>query len=237
VPSNTSLPQRSATSERSVPKMKVAVLLLALVALSLSQSYQLIYFDGHGRGEQIRLFFADQSVTYTDTRLDWDTFVKLKPTFPWGLLPVLNISGIGYLSDTEALNVWLGRRWKQWPSDQMTEQRLIAYASASEDLRLQKNSILGTGNSAPPADQTKFLPVVRDWLSYFERNLQVYNSKPYLSGTQFTPVDCRVWDILDQIFEIMKLYPNLYDNYPLTQAFRSNVSKRPNIAEYLKHRK
>jgi len=59
----------------------------------------------------------------------------------------------------------------------------------------------------------------------------------FLLGNLFTPIDCRVWDVLDQIQTLMSNYPNLYKTYPLTSAFISKVAARPNIAEYLKHRK
>jgi len=217
-------------------KLSLALLLL-FISTVFTANLVLVYFDGRGRGEQHRLFFADQQIAYTDQRLTGAQFMKIKQSLPWGHVPVLNVSGT-VLADTAALNVYLGRQYNLWPSDSFTEQRLVAYASASEDLREQKNEMIGTGwTPVSPDLQRKFLPIVQDWLFYFERNLKSTGGSPYLCGNLFTPVDCRVWDILDQIAGCMSQYPNLYDNYPMTSGFRKAVATRPNIAQYLKNRK
>jgi len=202
----------------------------------------LTYFDARGRAEQIRLFFADQQIPYNDNRLTGAQFTALKTTFPYGHVPTLNYTANRYLADTAALNVYLGRTTGLWPTDFVDEEILLDYSGASEDLRLQKNDILGDGcgaTSAPPSAQTQFVPVIKEWLFYFERNLLTgYPQKgPYLLGDIFTPVDCRVWDVLDQIAGCMSQYPTIYNTYPTTERFRLAVASRPHIAGYLKMRK
>jgi len=219
------------------------LLFAALIAFTFAD-LDLTYFDGRGRAEQFRLFFASQQTPYNDIRLSGDQFEKLKKTFPWGHVPVLNSTAHpGYLADTAALNVYLGKVIGSglWPSDLIQEQVLLDYSGASEDLRLSKNSILGTGcgaGPAPPAAQPKFLKVLQDWLFYFERNLKTngYNG-PFLLGSMFTPVDCRVWDVLDQVQGCMNRYPNLYRAFPYTTNFTSSFANLPNIAAYLRTRK
>jgi len=201
---------------------------------------QLIYFDGRGRAEQFRIFFADQQIRYQDVRLTGAEFGKLKKSLPWGHLPVFNVTGktagtTQILADTAAMNVWIGKYAAAWPHDRFTEEILLDYSAASEDLRVIKNDIMGTDwCNATPATQKQFVPVLNSWLFYFERNLKM--SMPYLSGFMFTPVDCRVWDVLNQIQTLMNLYPNLYATYPNTNGFYQRVAARPNIAAYLQNR-
>jgi len=221
------------------------LLLLLLVSLALSKWQQnqldLTYFDGRGRAEQIRLFFADQQVVYNDVRLTGAQFEARKKSFPFGHVPVLNMTVGWYLADTAAIAVWNGKQSELWPMDANEEELLLAYSGASEDLRLQKNDVLGTDTDPVPPDvQTKFLPILQEWLFYFERSMangpQV-GAGPFLLGDLFTPVDCRVWDILDQIYDNLDQHHDVYDAYPHTLAFRNGVAARPNIAAYLRTRK
>uniref|UniRef100_A0A6B2LJS7 GST C-terminal domain-containing protein n=1 Tax=Arcella intermedia TaxID=1963864 RepID=A0A6B2LJS7_9EUKA len=150
----------------------------------------------------------------------------------------MNISGV-VLADTAAINVFLGKRTGLWPKDHedIQEEVLIDYASASEDLRIQRYNMLGFVVPVPHDVQAKFVVVLQDWLFYFERQLSSPRSLPYLLGERFTPVDCRVWDVLDQIGDLLSDYPDVYDSYKNVQIFRNSVQSRPNIAAYLKTRK
>jgi glutathione S-transferase len=218
------------------------LLLVLLLAVSSYAAMDLTYFDARGRAEQFRLFFADHQITYNDIRLTGPQFGQLQKTFPWGKVPVINTTQHpGYLADTAALNVYFGQMYNAWPTDILTEEILLDYSGASEDLRIAKIDILGTSTSpVDPGLQNQFAPILRDWLFYMERNLQTngFASRgPYLLGDRFTPVDCRVWDVMDQIHSNMDRYPNIYDPYVLTQRFRASVASRPNIAYYLAHRK
>jgi len=222
-------------------------LLIAKPSTAPGTIQQLIYFDGRGRAEQFRIFFADQQIQYDDVRLTGAQFEKLKKTFTWGHVPVVNITStipggppFQMLADTAALQGWIGKYTNMWPWDKLSEEVLMDYSSASEDLRLQKNAILGEGDyNATPSSQKQFLPILNGWLFYFERNLGYVNgitALPYLLGNLFTPVDCRVWDSLNQISTLMNLYPNLWNNYLNVNTWYTNVESRPNIAKYLKNR-
>jgi len=217
------------------------LILFAIFALAYGV-LDLTYFDARGRAEQFRLFFADQKVMYNDIRLTGAQFEARKTSFPWGHVPVVNMTEHpAYLADTAALVVFIGKRHNMWPTDDYTEEMLLDYSGASEDLRLQKNDILGTGDTpVDPNIQKTFLPILQEWLFYMERNLATSpysNIGPFLLGMMFTPVDCRVWDVMDQIHSNMDKYPNVYDPFVLTQRFRVAVAARPNIAAYLKTRK
>jgi glutathione S-transferase len=50
--------------------------------------YKLTYFDGRGRAEIIRLILVTADVPFTDNRITFEEFGKLKPTLPFGQLPV-----------------------------------------------------------------------------------------------------------------------------------------------------
>ncbi|CAG9858179.1 unnamed protein product [Phyllotreta striolata] len=56
-------------------------------------SYKVIYFDFTGRAEPIRWLFSYGNIPFTDQRVSREEWVKLKPTTPFGQLPVLEIDG------------------------------------------------------------------------------------------------------------------------------------------------
>jgi len=220
------------------------MLLLTLLALTAIAhgAMDLTYFNARGRAEQFRLFFADRQASYNDIRLSGAQFEGLKKTFPWGHVPTLNTTAHPtYLADTAAMIVFVGKMYNMWPMDNTVEEVLLDYSGASEDLRIQKNDMLGTSvNPATPQQQMAFVPVLQEWLFYMERNLQINGfagKGPYLLGDMFTSVDCRVWDVMDQISSNMNMYPNIYQPFTMTERFRKAVASRPNIANYLMHRK
>lgn len=60
-------------------------------------SYKLIYFNMRGGGEVVRFVFAQTGVKYEDFRVAADTngdqWREMKPSTPFGVLPVLEIDG------------------------------------------------------------------------------------------------------------------------------------------------
>jgi len=194
----------------------------------------LTYFDILGRGEQIRLWFADKEVKYKDIRVTGDEWPAIKKTFPWGKIPVLNDTMGHIYADSEGIAVVLTTDAGVWPSDQYVAGELMSYAGASEDLRISMNDNFPDNSTD---NQRKFLPIFQDWLGYFEKNLDHNGLMPYLSGASFTAIDTRVWDILNQITMQLTLYPDVLKPYAKANAFYTAVETRPNIAAYLRTRK
>jgi glutathione S-transferase len=57
-------------------------------------SHELMYFDGAGRAESIRILLYAAGVPFTDTRFKGAEWPTIKPTTPLGSVPVLKIDGI-----------------------------------------------------------------------------------------------------------------------------------------------
>ena len=57
--------------------------------------YKLTYFNIRGRGELARLVFAAAGQEFIDHRIDYPDWPALKPTTPFGSLPLLDITEDG----------------------------------------------------------------------------------------------------------------------------------------------
>jgi len=57
-------------------------------------SYKLTYFDGRGRGELARLLFAVGGQKYEDIRIERAKWPEVKPTMPFGQMPLLEVDGV-----------------------------------------------------------------------------------------------------------------------------------------------
>ncbi|XP_050018270.1 hematopoietic prostaglandin D synthase [Alexandromys fortis] len=56
--------------------------------------YKLIYFNIRGRAEIIRYIFAYLDIKYEDHRIEQADWPKIKPTLPFGKIPVLEVGGL-----------------------------------------------------------------------------------------------------------------------------------------------
>ncbi|XP_036008130.1 hematopoietic prostaglandin D synthase isoform X2 [Mus musculus] len=57
-------------------------------------NYKLLYFNMRGRAEIIRYIFAYLDIKYEDHRIEQADWPKIKPTLPFGKIPVLEVEGL-----------------------------------------------------------------------------------------------------------------------------------------------
>ena len=73
---------------------------------------KLTYFDMPvSRGEECRLAFALAGADFEDHRLPREAWAALKPTTPFGALPVLEVPGHAPIAQSNAILAYIGRRY------------------------------------------------------------------------------------------------------------------------------
>src|SRR5262245_2445883 len=97
---------------------------------------KLTYFDMAGsRGEECRLALFTAGVDFEDNRLKREAWMALKPTTPFGNLPILEVPGKPALAQSVAILTYVGRTHGLLPSDEWESARLVSLMCATEDLR------------------------------------------------------------------------------------------------------
>ncbi|XP_033127339.1 probable glutathione S-transferase 5 [Anneissia japonica] len=80
-------------------------------------SYKFTYFSARGAGETSRLLFAAAGVEYEDVRVTHPQWPVLKPTMPFGQLPVLEVDDGEPMPQSRAIENYLAREFGLYGSD------------------------------------------------------------------------------------------------------------------------
>ena len=97
---------------------------------------RLTYFDtARSRGEECRLALFLAGVDFDDNRIQRADWPALKPTTPFGSLPVFEVPGKPAVSQSNAILGHIGRRYGLLPDDEWEALRLESLMSAVEDIR------------------------------------------------------------------------------------------------------
>jgi glutathione S-transferase len=99
---------------------------------------RLTYFDAPvSRGEECRLALHIAGVDFDDNRIKRDQWAALKPTTPFGSLPVLDVPGHPPLAQSNAILTLVGRLHGLHPADPYEAARHESIMQHVEDLRAQ----------------------------------------------------------------------------------------------------
>ena len=154
---------------------------------------RLTYFDLAGsRGEECRLALHLAGVSFEDRRLNREQWGELKPTMPYGSIPVLELPGRLPLAHTNAILVYLGRQHELHPKDDFEAARHEGLMNHVEDLRAHVGPSLRIGD--PAEKQRVREELARDylpkWAGYAERHL---GDGPFVAGERLHVVDLKLF--------------------------------------------
>lgn len=118
--------------------------------------YKLIYLNARGRAEVARYLFALGRCTFEDCRVDMAQWPAVKPTTPYGQVPVLEIDGAPYCQ-SEAIYRYLARQFglygKTLEDGLLIDQMLGCISDFFRDV-LRINSMQGEEQEAAKAKFT-----------------------------------------------------------------------------------
>jgi glutathione S-transferase len=203
---------------------------------SRARTPQLSYFNGRGRGEQVRLLLVDLKLPYQDVRLEGAGFPEFKATgkADFGFLPVLE-DGDFTISQGAVILGYLARKHKLVdPNNLKLAAKLDSIASAAEDIRLAYFKI--SRGTAEEKAEFVHKTLVDRWFPNLEKLLQGGNF--FQNQPHATHADYAIFDVLNALAQPAAAPASATElkKFPGLDKFYTHFSERPAIAEWLAKR-
>jgi glutathione S-transferase len=154
---------------------------------------KLTYFDAPAsRGEECRLALHLSGVEFDDNRIPGSAWAALKPTTPFGSLPVLELPGKPALAQSNAILVLIGRNHDLHPRDPFEAARHEAMMAHVEDLRAH---VAPTLSMSDPEEKKKARQALAEgyipsWAGFAEKQL---GDGPFFAGDKLHVVDLKLY--------------------------------------------
>ena len=101
--------------------------------MTILNNCKLTYFAIPGRGESIRLALAIAGIAFTDERIPFPEWPKLKPNTPFGSLPLLTLSTGESFSQQRAILRAVGTETGLYPKDDLKKATLLHDTTWADD--------------------------------------------------------------------------------------------------------
>jgi glutathione S-transferase len=153
---------------------------------------KLTYFDAPvSRGEECRLALHCAGVDFEDVRIAGPDWATLKPSTPFGSMPIFELPDRPLLAQSNAILVYIGREYDLHPSDNFEAARHEAIMHHVEDLRAAVAPTLrmrdAEKRSAREALVATYLPT---WAANAEKH--ILGPGPFFAGSKLHVVDLKL---------------------------------------------
>eukprot|EP00904_Undaria_pinnatifida_P002388 jgi/Undpi1/1214/HiC_scaffold_107.g14128.m1 len=206
---------------------------------SMAPKLVLKYFDFEGAAEAARWALELSGLEWEDKRLSPEEFAALKPSLPYGQVPVLEIDGY-VLPQSQAIIRYVGKLGGLYSSDDLGAAKCDAIIDCITDFYVNARQCITEKDQAKKVElggdlAATFLP---KWLSSMEKQLGA------TSGTYFSD-KMSVADIMfTYLMKVLKdgildgVPTTIVDSYPNLTALHDSVVGEPKIAAFIaKHAK
>jgi glutathione S-transferase len=198
-------------------------------------NYKLIYFNGRGRAETIRLAFAAAGIKYEDSRLEKTDWPALKPKTPWGSLPVLEVDG-KQVGQSMAIARFVAKEGGLYGKNSVEAAVIDSVVDVVTDIR-EKAIPLAFMPDGPAKDAAlkefveKTLPSILPNL----QNLAAANParSGFFVGDKISLADLHFYAIIEMLQGKM---PNIISTHANLKQVFDKTAANPKVAEYLKKR-
>ena len=188
---------------------------------------RLTYFDqAASRGEECRLALFVAGVDFEDNRISRSAWTALKPTTPFGSLPVFELPGKPAVGQSNAILSYVGRTHGLLPADPWEAMRLESLMCAAEDLRHAVTRTFGIEDPAELVRRRREL--VEGPISGWAANIERQIVGPFAGGEQLSGADLKLFivtgwlkkgvldhvptDVVDSFERLQRLYVSVKDH-------------------------
>lgn len=156
---------------------------------------KLTYFDISGsRGEECRLALFLAGIEFDDVRIKFPDWPALKPTTPYGSMPILELPGKPPLAQSNAILTLIGRRHGLHPTEDFEAARHEGMMQAVEELRHNVGPTLRI--SDPTEKQARREDLAANYLPGWAKFVEQQIEGPFFAGGKLHVVDLKLFMIV-----------------------------------------
>lgn len=189
---------------------------------------RLSYFDFDGsRGLEGRLALTVAGVPFEDVRVGRGQWMDLKPTLPFGALPVLEVDG-AVLPQSNAILTWIGRTHDLHPADPWRAAEHEALMQSVEDLRAKVPSARDLPEEDKKVAREAF---AHGWLSQWAEVVSSHIQGPFLEGEHVNVADIKLYVILRAFMSggYDHIPGSFFDGFPKLKVLHDAVDAHPAV--------
>lgn len=153
---------------------------------------KLFYFDAPvSRGEECRLAFSIAGIDFEDVRVSREQWGAMKPTSPFGSMPILEVPGKPPLAQSNAILGWIGAQSNLLPKDPFEAARHMSILDAVEELRhkLSPSLFLEDPEAKKKAREELAATTIPQWGARIEKLL---GDGPFFGGKDISVADVKL---------------------------------------------
>jgi len=195
-------------------------------------SYKLIYFPVTALAEPIRFLFSYADIEFVDERFDKNDWPKLKPTMPFGKVPVLEVDG-KKIGQSVAICRYLAKQCGLAGKNDWESLEIDAAVDTIHDLRA---AIAGYYYESNEEVKGQKLKAAGETVPYYLERLdaQVKKNDGYFVGGALTWADLTFVGLLDYLNSMMQ--ENIIEKYENLKKLQKKVEEVPAIKKWIEKR-
>lgn len=196
---------------------------------------KLTYFDMPvSRGEECRLALYAAGVDFEDNRIKREAWMALKPTTPFGSLPVFEVEGQPPLAQTNAILVLIGRKHGLHPKDDFDAARHEAMMLHIEDLRSTVGATMRIADEAEKKKTREGLAegYIPTWAANAEKHIG--EAGPFFGGASLNVVDLKIFVTMRWFMSgaLDHIPANIFANYPKLNRIFNAVKEHEKVTSW-----
>lgn len=194
--------------------------------------YKLTYFPVKALAEPIRFLFSYAGVEFEDVRFNRDDWPKIKPTTPFGQVPMLEIDG-KKINQSVAISRYLAKQYGLAGKNDLEALEIDATVDTIHDVRAKLAAYHYEENADVKAAK---LEVVKQVVPFVLERLdnQVKNNGGYFVGGALSWADLSFVALLDYLNFMNK--SDLIEKYDNLKALKQKVLDIPAIKSWVEKR-
>nr|WCC58240.1 glutathione S-transferase [Pharsalia antennata] len=199
----------------------------------MAPAYKVTYFELTGLGEPVRLILCYGGLEFEDNRIPKDKWPALKPSTPFGKMPLLEHNG-KIAHQSLAICRYLAKQVKLVGRNDWEDLEIDATVDTVMDLIMK--IALHFFEEDEKVKQAQAGPLFNDTVPFYLEKLdaQVKKNNGYLVGGRITWADIFAVSMLEYVSVLHK--KDFISNFPNLLIVKENVLKVPNIKSWVDKR-